>query len=636
MLKHIRNTDALIMLKVLKKFHTVSRLRGSNIKTKLTQFEKNETITQQTEKELKKELINQKVKLRKIQKKAYTKSQALNILKKKYEIDDTNLNIGPTSDLDSKFLMLSKDKRLLYTILGINGEQLRDSKLVSNDVLKFCKRNQMDKAIFLIRLAKLNGIVGMNKLMEHYCETLNDVDSGLSLYSWRKKWGIPPNEYTETILFRGLSKSPNGLSTKQCQKVVKIVSSLIEKKKLNEISFNAAINALANSKYPNFVFECFDLKPKNIPVDSITYTQLLSACGNIKNNELSIQNANEIMSKVPKKYIDSQLIFHYINIWNMRNDFKLSNCTMALISIFYDIDFPKSIVYPDDIQLPQLSYWNIENRFPLTPQIINLIIESCIKTKKWELGEIMWEKFTKESSSKLDFKNFYTMMELNIKGFPTTCAWRNINLYKSIDTNDKLKRNISSLLMVYKSFERQCGKKFINDDVSKLEETLNKCHEFILNEDFQRDCNGEKIIKWKAWMYYWNIISSADQKNNILYARKKMILDSFIDTLLANKITTELKNNLETQSMRHILIEAIRFLNKFNQKLVLKDVDISSLQDGSPQKDQFLFKRLIMRFKVKISSILSSLETNTLDTLEFESTSQIAQRIRKIKISKNT
>lgn len=198
-------------------FHSLTNLQKTQVKERLHELERHGFILNKTSKQL--ERINSKKRrqLKKLQKTAYPKDQAFHILRKFHKINNETLadtKLGPTSQSDLKFLSLTKDKRLFYTILGVNGEQLRDSKLIANDVQKFLKRGQLEKAVFLARLAKKKGVVGMNLIMKYYFEVVQSQQSAVDIFNWRKKWGVPIDQHSITILFNGLSKQENLVSKK--------------------------------------------------------------------------------------------------------------------------------------------------------------------------------------------------------------------------------------------------------------------------------------------------------------------------------------------------------------------------------------------------------------------------------------
>lgn len=99
------------------------------------------------------------------------------------------------------------DKRLLLWLLGTNAAQLHDPYLVTHDTLKLLYRdNDSTRADCLVRLAGPRyGVTAMNAILKWHLDR-QDVKGGLKSFNDRKKWGIPLNNYTYTILFDGLLK----------------------------------------------------------------------------------------------------------------------------------------------------------------------------------------------------------------------------------------------------------------------------------------------------------------------------------------------------------------------------------------------------------------------------------------------
>lgn len=173
-------------------FYSITNLQKSQVRERLHQLEYNDFVLKKTSKDLDRLNSKKRRQIKKLQKTAYPKDQALHVLRKFHNVNNEALadtKLGPTSRTDLKFLSVTKDKRLLYTILGVNGQQLRDAKLIASDVQKFLKRGQLEKAVFLARLAKKKGVVGMNLIMRYYFEVLKSQQSAVDIFQLEKKMG---------------------------------------------------------------------------------------------------------------------------------------------------------------------------------------------------------------------------------------------------------------------------------------------------------------------------------------------------------------------------------------------------------------------------------------------------------------
>ncbi|AET41325.1 Mrx1p Ecym_8029 [Eremothecium cymbalariae DBVPG len=617
------------MLSILgtRQFHLGSFIYRSNLKFKLEELQKSQRLVRKTKQELEKVKEKKRVKLKSLQKTGYSSQQAAHVLKKHYgtNIDDLgSFKIGPTAKSDFKFLEMTKDKRLIYTVLGITGEQLRDSKLVNHDVQKFCNRGQLEKALFLIKLAKSKGRVGMNTLMKHYCTEMQDATSSLELYTCRKKWGIHPNEYTHTILFSGLEKLEKPLSEKNAKQVLKIVESLSTAGTLNQIEFNAALSCLRKCENPEYVFKCLELKPAGVTLDKIATSQLLQAATKIENDIEAIAIGDKIMSKVLPKDIDPQLLFYLINLWNMRKSSHLSSCATIMILDFFDLDIESPFDIVKGINLPTPKYWNIKSRFRLNTHITNLLLENLIKNNKSESITTIFERLANERPKCLDEDCYIKVMEAKINTSPTDCVTYNINMFRLLNSSEH-KSSLRSLLQVYKSMERQLTRVYVNGNTETLEKTMELVHCFLIENDSYRS-GTDMLLGINAWYSYWRIIHQANKRDLLTFQRRKIIIDTFISSynngLLKQKISKS-----EIQKLRSIYLEAIRFLKAFHDKINVDLTIIDTLPENSVEVQRFNFRRLLFRFKKKLLKELDLVESGSQISQEEQSVIQLGSRI---------
>lgn len=617
---------------LVRQLHTSIINRGSHVKAKISQLEKHRVIMRKTPSERARQLMNKRVKQKSLQKKAYPKQQAFHILKSEHGVTEDNLKsteLGPTSQSDLKFLTISKDRRLLYTILGVNGEQLRDSKLVTQDVEKFLKRSQLEKAIFLIRLARNKGIVGMNKMMEHYCNELQDANSAIDMYSWRKKWGISPNEFTHTILFDGLARLKNPLTERQGRRVVRIVSSLIESGKLNTIEFNSALDALVNCVNPGYVFEIYDMKPKGVTKDSITYTTILRAVAKLDDDSEALKRIEAIMATIPAKLIDGRLLFEYCKVWHTRKNLRHSQNAMIAINKFFDIDLSESIELLEGNPLSKIS---LKRRFPLDSFVINLFLDNCYKTENYKLATNTFSFLQKKHRNLLKSSSYQKMIEIVIKGYPTECSSKAVKLYQELEQTSEKSSKVA-LVLVYKAFEREAGKKFINNDPVKLNEMLARCHKFIM--DFESKSSTElnaRVANWRAWMFYWNVVKRGDERRMIDALKKKEILDEFIRTLLSGQLKIDRTDKKDCNILRHVELEAVRFLKSVAEEFKLEDTD--DVKEEGLNREKFLFRRLLLRLKERLLEHVKVIELGQGDEVQEieKAMEQVSERLLNTKL----
>ncbi|SCU95748.1 LAME_0F13322g1_1 [Lachancea meyersii CBS 8951] len=612
-------------------FHVQSCFNGSQVKGKLRHFERYNKVTRRSPAELERLAEKRRLSLKKLNKKAYSKQHAEHILKSKYEVSEDTLRsatLGPTSGSDVKFLKLAHDRRLIFTILGVTGEQLRDSKLVANDVAKFLARGQLDKAVFLARLAKSRGIVGMNKIIEHFCREQQDGKSAIDLYTWRKKWGIPPNEFTATILFDGLAKLRQPLGQKLASRVLKIAMQLINNETINLTEFNAALSALVNCKDEELVFELYDAKPKSLIGDAITYTLLLRGATKMQNDQLCLKRVDTIMAGVPKRFLDARLMHDYCRVWHHRSDKDLSSIASAALLKYFNVgdDLP-TLQIPSGVNLPDLQYWDVRRKYDANSFVIDLLLENYAKNGKFELALKTYRQLIDKQSQLLPPSSYEKMIKTVTSGFPNKCGPLAVQIFDELNKHHKTKKN--RMILVYKAFERQAGRKFTNESSSKIDILIEDLFKFAQGlEGKKSGLNGAtEVLDWKAWMFCWNIIGKANERRAIDKARAKWILNQYIDTILSGQTKFNRIHQEDYSGLRHVSIESVRFL-AFFADLFKSSTQISEPSEG-PERDNFLYRRLLLRLKDRLLAYVAILEkkAENVESVE-ESLKQTAEKLR--------
>lgn len=97
--------------------------------------------------------------------------------------------------------------KLLHFLLGVTPAQLKDPYTVTKEALKLLHRdNSIDRAQLLCMLARENGAVGMNAVMQ-WCFEHGNVQEGQKCMNNRKKWAIPTNTQTHVLYFSGMASA---------------------------------------------------------------------------------------------------------------------------------------------------------------------------------------------------------------------------------------------------------------------------------------------------------------------------------------------------------------------------------------------------------------------------------------------
>lgn len=214
----------MIRLGLLRRFHTLVPIQG-NFKSKLNVATKYGTIKKTLSKtQLKKMQKQESAELIAKNKKQLTPAAALKLAKSILENDSLD-RVDPTVDLslqDLQSLYQHPNRRLLYNFLGTSGDQLNDSYVIEKDVLKLLERDDLPRALYLVRLAKDNGIVGMNRIMQYLLKQ-DKVSLTFELITLRKKWGVATNSLTYTIIFQGCAKAESNLTLAQSRQLVTLL-----------------------------------------------------------------------------------------------------------------------------------------------------------------------------------------------------------------------------------------------------------------------------------------------------------------------------------------------------------------------------------------------------------------------------
>lgn len=603
-------------------------LRKTGLKSKLSAIQAGKTTVPMTKKELRERQAKYQLMVKRLQKTPYTKQQAIHILEKQYGFRDAakTLEIGPLSEKDTELLQRTTDKRLIYAILGVSGEQLRDSKLVADDVLKFCKRGMLNKALLLIRLAKKNGVVGMNILMRHYCEVEQSASSAILLYQYRLKWGIPPNEHTPTILFSGIAHIKKPLSKHHAAKIVTIVQALIDERQLNAIHFNAALACLARCPETEYLFQCFELMPSYMERSKVAYTELLEGISKIKDDIEAMQKLDYIMKKLPVRAVNAKALFYYLNVWNMRGSPDLSKCTLVLCDRFFDLGVQVELPVPKGVQLPSLDTWGLLKKLTLNEHVLGIFLENCAKHGLFTLAMKVYERVRTETPEILNEKSYHHIMQIFREKYPTSCLDKNLEVFEHLRLGLG-KVSVASLREIHHSMTRVLAKRYIHDDLTKLEDTMEKIHTFFQKYD-STSLHGKRILNLTQSTVYWSILKGTASSDKLTLTRKRIISEQFIHSYNGDIFRLKHANDADRSRLRAVYLNAIRFYSGYQDNFTLPVADVTELPHDSLEYQKYQFRKLLSRFKKRILEELQLLERKQpIPANLIEGTKQLGDRI---------
>ncbi|AMD20108.1 HCL043Cp [Eremothecium sinecaudum] len=476
---------------------------------------------------------------------------------------------GRSFDDNFERLKETKSKDYIYTALGVSGNQLKDSKLVALDVMKLCKKKELHKALMLTKLANRRGAVAMNYLMEFYMRQLQDGKSAIDLYNYRKKWGIPITDATNTILFSGLAKLQRPLSKALTNTVFEIIKGLITTSQMNIITLNAAFNCLLNSSNPEYVFKALKLKSSNLVLDEISYEMLLRAALFIRNDFEAIDQANAVIKSVPKELVTNRILFHYINVWNMRDNPDLSRTALNLIHRFYNCGGlnrpPKA---PAIARIPNFEEWSIRSKLSLDDHICALMLENYFKRKLWNKVDEHFNYLRDQDPSCLNEKAYLYAIKVRAIEKPATCIPYSLELYRELHIKQKAVSK-SVLLAVYESMARQLEKKSIQNNKTNLNTTLKTIHSFVTQYDSLK-INGTVVLNIRSWYAYLKLLSYFKKsKADLIHPeRLEAIVTLFISSFENSALNLQLSNKELKNSASYttfVYREIIRFCENFTK-----------------------------------------------------------------------
>lgn len=257
--------------------------------------------------------------------------------------------VGPLfhlTELELNKVFEQKNLRLNYKILGTSGSQLQDSMIVDKDVSKFLERDDLNKAIKLMEMARFQGAFALGTIVRYLIKK-GKINESFELISKFKKRGLPLNgrvlnimisDYADAISSKSIDKSDVKII-----KLMKLVQNEINRGNpdISKIHVNSLMKLFRRSKHPelSYHFYFFIKEKKIIKPDVITYTELFRNISNIIPNEelpfIEILNQTErafftVQHELRIK-IDDSMMYAYVNIFAYSNDPLLQARAITII-----------------------------------------------------------------------------------------------------------------------------------------------------------------------------------------------------------------------------------------------------------------------------------------------------------------
>ncbi|CCH44265.1 hypothetical protein BN7_3826 [Wickerhamomyces ciferrii] len=388
------------------------------------------------------------------------KQKAVHYIKQNLGQDIDLDSIGPETNDDLKFVS-KVDKKTLLVILGTTEEQLLDSVFVSNTAKAFLRRGQTEKAMLVCKLAREQGIVGMNFVVDHLIKT-GSIDEAINLHNWRKKWGVPPNEQGLTTLFDSLSKvrgenGTPGLTNIQTKKLKTIFEKIPNSSgfRTNATHVNACLNALINCRDQSVAFDFYEqIKEdplfKHFKPNTITYTILFQGLSRSPNDIWSSVRAEDLMLEVKQKFpeskLDSMLLYaysraltscgrHYIKLRGIKVAQACFDIPQTTPEIYWTLKFDEANRGSGKLQFDPI----VPLKTKLDPNVFlaDDLIKTCLEIGNERLGVELYENFASRFPNKVDIHLTHKYMISLKKGNRKTSGENLVLFYQKLLTDQK-------------------------------------------------------------------------------------------------------------------------------------------------------------------------------------------------------
>lgn len=252
----------------------------------------------------------------------------------------------PLSDLELDRIFDQKNIRLNYKILGTSGSQLQDSMIVDKDVTKFLERNDINKAIKLMEMARYQGGFALGTIVKYLIKN-GKINESFDQISKFKKRGLPLNgrvlnimisDYADAVSAKIIDKSDVKII-----KLMKLVQNEINRGNtdISKIHVNSLMKLFRKSRHPelSYHFYQFIKEKKVIKPDVITYTELFRNISNITPSEelpyVEILNQTEkaffTVQHEMRIKIDESMMYAYVNIFAYSNEVSLQARAITII-----------------------------------------------------------------------------------------------------------------------------------------------------------------------------------------------------------------------------------------------------------------------------------------------------------------
>lgn len=432
------------------------------------------------------------------------KQKVAHLLEKRLNENVDHKKLGATTNEDLKYFQHA-DKKMLCTLLGVTEEQVLDSVIVSKSVQAFLKRDQAEKAMTLAKLAKSKGVVAMNFIVAYFVQK-GKIKTALDLHTMRKKWGVPLNDQSMTMLFDEISsykptRDEEHLTNTQAVRIKEIFLANTRKENYipNLIHFNSCISALMKSNDQTPGMELFLLMDEiKIKPDIKTYTIVLQGLSYAKNDIWAVVNGLEVyerLIKVPEKQLDRHVLGALVRVFTSREKAYIVKKGIQLAQNCFDIPndtvrierFKRALPSQKGEKLEIRDFFTLDEKLKPTAALIDTVMFAASKVGDNKLAIKFFQSFEQGGFTSLIDRGlvhrYLTVSQLyDRKNAGETC----LNIYKDISKSEQfshIKLNEQTKYIIFNGMTRQANSNY--DQENKRVKHYDKVkHVFRLIEEF--------------------------------------------------------------------------------------------------------------------------------------------------------
>lgn len=534
-----------------------------------------------------------------------TRQHAAHFLSKKLGVDVDMHTLGATSNEDLKYFPVA-NKQIMLTLLGTTSNQLLDSVVVDKSVRSFLKRDQIEKALMMARLAKDKGIVAMNRIMRYYLDAYK-VNKALDVLHYRKKWGIPANDQTYTILFDGCANvrnDGNGLGTAQIEELKRVLVTMKQTDHCypNIYHINSGLQCLLNTQDQTVGLQVFnDWTNKSfsnseerwfhkLRPTSTTYSIVLKSLPYSKNDEWIYITGEYIMkeiAKLPDNRKDSELYESYIFAYLRSTNIEIIKKGFQALNMYFKFDkevkapyiksskssrFNKALPILKDVESVELK----EPKFKYLANVglVDNVMKVYNKYENYDRAQRIFDDFAEMYPKKVDLVLAHRYFQ-SIQG--KDIFEDSLKFYERLSTLNLRPTDVTNFLM----FDAIYSKSLKNlNDMGKNTIGLQATEIFNNSEEFVKTHLNNKLNTMSLSGYLKSIrrLRLNDDQREIIFSRIADYKDTHdIENLPPNQKGLH-KKILETEKILKETIEKKKFLHKRDEEArpinFLKRVDV--------------------------------------------------------------